>query len=175
MCTEIEAKLKVDSLKQIEEILAGLGAEFLQQQQQIDYYLDDENRTLTKADKCLRLRREIVRDGETRFLTYKGPKQKDNFKKRQEIEIEITDANSAEKLLSAIGFKKALVVEKKRWTWRIGQCKVALDELPQLGTFVEIEGPDAEQIASVQKDLQLSDLPHIPESYVALIEKKNAE
>jgi len=54
MCTEIEAKLKVDSHKEINSKLAELGAEFLEERLQMDYYFDDVNATLTRDDKCLR-------------------------------------------------------------------------------------------------------------------------
>jgi len=172
MDTEIEAKLKVESLEGIEHRLIELGAEFLQEQVQTDYYFDDDTSTLKNSDKALRLRRQLTGKTEKVLLTYKGPKTKDNFKKRQEIEIEIKDADSAEKLLFALGYEKALVFEKKRRIWQIGECVVALDELPLLGDFVEIEGPDDKKIGDVQRDLGLANLPHIGESYASLIEQK---
>jgi len=172
MCTEIEAKLKVESHKEVIEKLAELGAEFLAEQLQTDYYFDDANRTLTKGDRCLRLRRQSVDDEEKVFLTYKGAKEKDEFKKRQEIEIEIKGADSVEKLFSALAYEKVLVFEKRRRIWRLGGCKVALDELPLLGNFVEIEGPDDKRIADVQRNLGLADLPHIGKSYASLVAKK---
>jgi adenylate cyclase class 2 len=172
MCTEIEAKLKVDSLQEIEHKLVELGAEFRQEQLHTDNYFDDANATFKKSDRCLRLRRLLVGKGERFFLTYKGAKEKNEFKKRQEIEIEVEDGNSAEKLLLLLGYNKALVFEKKRRIWRFDQCEVALDELPLLGSFVEIEGPDGKKIADVQQDLGLSDLPHILESYASLMDEK---
>ena len=172
MCTEIEAKLKVDSLQEVTEKLSELGAEFLEEQSQKDYYFDDAETNLTKSDRCLRLRRQITGENEKIFLTYKGSKEKDEFKKRREIEIEVKEADSAEKLLSALGYKRVLVFEKKRRIWRLGECEVALDELPLLGSFVEIEGPDDKRIADVQRNLGLSDLPHIVESYALLMQQK---
>jgi adenylate cyclase class 2 len=172
MCFEIEAKLKVDSLPEIERKLGELGAEFLAEQLQTDYHLDDTNATLTTSDRCLRLRRQVVDGNESFFLTYKGAKEKSNFKKRQEIEIEIADADSTEQLFSALGYEKVLVVEKQRRVWQLGGCEVALDRLPLLGDFVEIEGPDEEKIATVQNSLGLTDLPHITESYASLVAKK---
>ena len=172
MCTEIEAKLKVDSLPEIEHKLNELGAEFLAEQLQTDYHFDDANTTLTKTDRCLRLRKQIVGKSESFFLTYKGAKEKSNFKKRQEIEFEIKDADSACKLLSALGYEQALIIEKKRRLWQLGNCEVALDRLPLLGDFVEIEGPDEEIIATAQEKLGLSDLLHIAESYASLVAKK---
>jgi len=172
MNTEIEAKLKVDSLPEIEHKLTELGAEFLAEQLQTDYHFDDVNATLTKTDRCLRLRKQMVDKNESFFLTYKGAKEKSNFKKRQEIELGIKDADLARKLFSALGYEQVLVVEKKRRVWQLGTCEVALDQLPLLGDFVEIEGPDEEKIATVQKSLGLADLPHITESYASLVSKK---
>ena len=106
------------------------------------------------------------------FLTYKGAKEKSNFKKRQEIEVEIREADATQKLLSALGYEKVMVVEKKRRLWKLGGCSVALDQLPLLGAFVEIEGPDDETIADVQQRLSLSDLTHIAKSYTQLIKEE---
>jgi len=172
VCIEIEAKLKVDSLQEIEEKLAELGAEFLEEQLQTDCYFDDANRTLTKTDRGLRLRRQLIGRNEKIFLTYKGAKEDSKFKRRREIETEVSDADSAEKLLLALGYEKALVFEKKRRVWRLAECVVSLDELPLLGSFVEIEGPDEEKIADVQGSLGLADLPHISESYAILMAQK---
>lgn len=172
MCAEIEAKLKVESHKEIIEKLVKLGADFLEEQVQTDCYFDDANTTLTETDRCLRLRQLLVGKREKFFLTYKGAKEKDEFKKRREIEVEIGDGDSSTKLLSALGYEKALVFEKKRRIWRLGECKVALDELPLLGCFVEIEGPNDKKITDVQRSLELTDLPHIRESYAFLMAKK---
>jgi len=172
MCIEIEAKLKVDSLPKVEQKLAELGAEFLAEQLQTDCYFDDTEATLTKTDRCLRLRREQVGNSQRFFLAYKGAREKDQFKKRQQIEIEIKNADLTEQLLLALGYKKVLVFEKKRRMWQLGDCVVALDELPLLGNFVEIEGPEDQKIGDVQKDLGLANLPHIAESYASLMAEK---
>ena len=173
MCVEIEAKIKVDSLPEIERKLTELGADFQAEQLQTDYFFDDTNATLTTTDQCLRLRQQLVAGSEKYFLTYKGAKEKNNFKKRQEIEIEIVDAESTRKLLSALGYEKVLVVEKKRRLWQLSSCAVALDQLPLLGDFVEIEGPNNEEIADVQNSLGLSELTHIEKSYAQLIKEEH--
>ncbi|MGD2095765.1 MAG: class IV adenylate cyclase [Phycisphaerales bacterium] len=169
MCTEIEAKLKVDSLAEIKRKLTELGAEPVAEQLQTDQFFDNVDTGLAKTDRCLRLRRQVVDNIERFFLTYKGAKEKSDFKKRQEIELEISNAESARKLLSALGYEQVLTIEKKRHLWRIGECKVTLDKLPLLGDFIEIEGPDDKSISDVQKNLGLSEVPHIPKSYASLI------
>ena len=175
MHTEIEAKFKVDSLQEVERRLAEVGAEFIEEQLQADTYFDDADGSLKSGDRALRVRRQRAGKKEKTFLTYKGPKQEDDFKKRQEIEIEISDGDSAEELLSALGYEKALVFEKKRRFWQLDDCVICLDELPLLGSFVEIEGPNGQGIVDVQKRLGLSDLPHIIESYACLMERKLRE
>ena len=172
MCVEIEAKLKVDSLLEVEQKLAELGADFQAEQLQMDFLFDDANATLTTADRCLRLRQQLAAGSERFFLTYKGAKEKSNFKKRQEIETEIIDAESTQKLLSALGYEKILVVEKKRRLWQLNRCTIALDQLPFLGDFVEIEGPNNEEIADVQRSLGLAELPHIEKSYAQLTKEE---
>ena len=175
MHIEIEAKLKVDSLGQVAAKLSELGAEFGQEQLQTDYHFDNADMTLQKTDRCLRLRRQLANGSERFFLTYKGAKEKSSFKKRQEIEIEISDNESIRKLFTALGYEKTLVIEKKRLTWRLGDCEVALDELPLIGSFVEIEGPDEKKIEDVQKKLGLSKLPHIKKSYAGLLKDRLSE
>jgi len=172
MCFEIEAKLKIDSLLEVEQKLTELGAEFLAEQSQTDYFFDDANAALTTTDRGLRLRRQSVAGSERFFLTYKGAKEKSNFKKRQEIEIEIKEGQATQKLLSALGYEKVLIVEKKRRLWQLEECTVALDQLPLLGDFAEIEGPDDEKINDVQQSLGLANLPHIKKSYAQLLNEK---
>jgi len=166
---------KVESLEQIKLKLTELDAEFLAEQLQKDYYLDDADGSLTRSDRCLRLRLAYTGKSEKIILTYKGPKQKDDFKKRQQIETEVKDADSTEKLLSALGYEKKLAVEKKRQIWQLGPCQVALDEVPMLESFVEIEGPNAETIAEAQSKLGLAELPHIQKSYASLVQEKTSE
>ncbi|MBN2272220.1 MAG: class IV adenylate cyclase [Sedimentisphaerales bacterium] len=175
MCMEIEAKLKIESPEQVERRLAELGAEFVAELRQTDYHFDDAKATLKKGDKALRIRRQVAADRTQLLMTYKGPKEESNFKKRQEIEFELADADAAEKLLAALGYHKALVVEKRRRLWRFGGCEVALDRLDLLGDYLEIEGSDDGKIDAVQENLGLSHLAHIPKSYAALLNARLRE
>jgi adenylate cyclase class 2 len=171
MHIEIEAKLKVKSLTNVARKLRSSKAEFLGERLQNDTYLDDSSGTMRKTDSALRIRRQFVKGREQVVITFKGPKKKGRFKRRREIEFEVEDGDLAERFLEMLGFKKEIIVKKKRREWRLGDCLVALDELPILGSFVEIEGPGEKKIASVQKKLGLEDLPHIRESYACLMEK----
>lgn len=171
---EIEAKLKVDSHESIRRKLKKLRAKMHSQQKQTDIYYDDENRTLTRTDRCLRLRCSKIGRVEKNYLTYKGPREKDDFKKRAQIETRLEQPRPIVDIFQNLGFEKKLVVEKKRQTWLLNKCEIALDELPLLGTFVEIEGPDAEKIDHVKKKLGLEQSKHITRSYACLVEQKTS-
>lgn len=172
MNIEIEAKLKVDSHKGIERNLRKSGARFLAGQQQTDYYFDDSKSSFTKKDSCLRLRKQAISSSEKYFLAYKGPKQKSNFKKRTEIEIETSNFDKTKAILQILGYRQAIIVEKRRKLWKINRCLVALDDVKKLGNFVEIEGPDDKRIKKVQKLLGLDEAIHIKKSYADLLSQK---
>ena len=175
MKTEIEAKLKVDSLERIAERLDALGAQYKCEYTQKDTYFDADKDALVKSDRGLRLRQEKTSDTEKIFLTYKGPKQKTQFKSRTEIEVQISDFTDMAELLTVLGFRKRISFEKKRRILLLDNCQICLDELPLLGSFIEIEGPDEQTIAGVLERMKLSGLDHINKTYSKLMADKLRE
>lgn len=170
MYLEIEAKLKVDSFDRVEERLTEQGASFVSEMVQTDYYFDTSDGTLTQTDQCLRLRVEATQGDERLVVTYKGPKQVDDFKKRKEVNLDVTDAAAFEVLLEGLGYQRALAFDKRRREWKLNDCLIALDTLPLIGTFVEIEGPNSQVISEVQTMLELTDAPHVMDSYATQID-----
>jgi predicted adenylyl cyclase CyaB len=174
MFVEIEAKLKVESFEPIEKRLVECGASLSSQTVQTDAYFDTDDRSMTRSDQALRLRRQSDGCRERIILTYKGTKETSDFKKREEVNLEVHDAAAVERLLGGLGYRKALAFNKKRQTWLLNDCEVALDTLPLIGAFVEIEGPDSTCIARVQDRLHLARVPHVKESYACLIQAELA-
>ena len=175
MKTEIEAKLKVESLEQIAESLKKLGAQYKCEFIQRDTYFDVDENALIKSDRGLRLRQQKTGEAEKVFLTYKGPKQKTRFKSRTEIEVEVGDFTTMAELLTALGFIIRIQFEKKRRFWLLDDCQICLDELPLLGLFIEIEGPGEQTIARLLEKLKLSGLDHISKTYSKLMANKLLE
>ncbi|MBN2455121.1 MAG: class IV adenylate cyclase [Sedimentisphaerales bacterium] len=172
MSVEIETKLKVKSFAKVRQRLNELGAKFMEEQIQNDYYFDNSSCKLLNSDKCLRLRQIHIGKSKRYLLTFKGPKQKNQIKKRYEVEVEIKQAGPMRKLLSMLGYEKVLSFKKKRQIWQLKGCEVALDRLPLLGNFIEIEGPNEKKITDVQRNLGLTNLQHLPQSYASLMEEK---
>ena len=101
----------------------------------------------------LRMRRV----GKNATLTYKKRiPGASSIKQRLEEETEIADPEAMAAILEALGFAPAMVYEKRRQTWRLGQTEIVIDVLP-FGLFMEIEGR-VNQIKAVERKLGLKDL-----------------
>ena len=77
-----------------------------------------------------------------------------------------------EKIFESLGYHKRLTFEKKRTVWSLGGCEVCLDTLPQLGCFIEVEGPDEDVISAILQKLGLHNEPHIPNGYASMMSRK---
>lgn len=171
MAVEIEAKMAVPDLEPFRAKLKELNAEFAGINLETNTFFDTEDRSLLAADEGLRLRRNIdtTTQADEHIITYKGPRQHGKLKSRDEVELTVADSHNASELLEKLGFVRTLSFEKRRESWKLGGCKVELDELPYLGSFVEIEGPAEDPVLAVREQLGLSDRPIVKSSYISLL------
>lgn len=171
MPTEVEAKLAVDDHDSIRDRLRSLDAKLLGRVLETNTLYDDEEKTLLASDSGLRIRQNNVLDGEAKpdTLTYKGPRKPSAMKSRDEVEVVIQDAEVADELLGVLGYAPVLSFQKRRETWTLRDCRVELDEVPHLGRFIEVEGPNTEAIESALEALELADREILTDSYIALL------
>jgi len=171
MPVEIEAKIKVPDLEPTRRKLRELNAASDRLRLEINTFFDTEDGSLKAADKGLRVRiNRFPQSGkEEAIITFKGPRQAGPFKSREETELNIDDAKTAAKLFTALGFPPVLSFEKRRESWKLDGCHVELDELPYLGTFVEIEGPSDEVVKKTQEKIGLKGLKPVKESYIGML------
>lgn len=171
MPTEVEIKLKVDTHDAVRARLKQLGAEPAGRVLEINHIFDNAERTLLATDRGLRVRECRDDAGALRraILTFKGPRQPGAIKRREEIELTIDDPETAAELLRQLGYVEAVRFEKRRETWRLGPCLVELDEVPYLGLYLEIEGPDEATIEHARQQLGLAGVPQVRGSYIGLL------
>lgn len=171
MPVEIEAKMSVESFDPVRARLRAIGARQAGENLEINTFFDTEDRSLLAADEGLRLRVERGRGGGTEryIITWKGPRQMGVVKNREEHELEVDGAEPAVRLLEKLGYLRTLSFEKRRETWEFDGCRIELDELPHLGRFVEVEGPDERTVLAVREHLGLSHRPIMKGSYIALL------
>lgn len=107
---------------------------------------------LDLSKQALRLRRV----GGRTVLTFKERYASESaIKQHREDETGVEDAEALAAILDALGYKRTLVYEKRRSTWRWKTAEIVVDELP-FGLFVEIEGEES-IINEVEQSLSLNE------------------
>lgn len=138
---------------------------------QVDTYFMDTHKLLHKNDCGLRIRQQVISGIHTALITYKGARTEGKYKTRPEFETGIDNVKMMENIFEELGYHSRLVVEKKRSIWKLDACDVCLDELPELGCFIEVEGPDEEAVQHVLEKLNLDNESHISDGYASLLER----
>ncbi len=94
-------------------------------------------------------------------------------KVREEIEVEVAEANNLTRIFEGLGMSGWFRYEKYRTTFQLPSSKawargllIELDETP-IGTYVELEGP-AEAIDRAAEELGFSKRDYVLKSYLAL-------
>jgi adenylate cyclase class 2 len=166
---EVEAKAYAENLKAIEKMLIEQDARFLGKVRQKDTYFNHPQKDFEKTDEALRIR-EV--EGNT-FFTYKGPKIDSITKTREEIEIEVEDPGKAREFLLKLGFKEVREVIKTRSRYQFDDFVVCLDEVADLGKFVEIESSCDEHDHDRVNELRESILETLRSWNLTKIERKS--
>jgi adenylate cyclase class 2 len=171
MAVEIEAKMAVPTHGPVREALRRRGARRVKRTNETNVFFDREDGSLRAGGEGLRLRtNQDAESGKaTHVITHKGPLQPGQLKSREETEVVVDDPAATTRLFERLGLGVTLSFEKRRESWELGGCKVELDELPCLGTFVEIEGPGEADVMRVRESLGLADRPIVKNSYSGLL------
>ncbi len=171
MSVELECKVRVDDHDSVRQALKAAGATYVGRVLETNRLFDRNDGSLSSSGRGLRVRSTVPLDGEApgTTLTYKGPRQSSTFKQREEIEVHVDDATSMADILRALGFVERFRFQKRRESWRMESCLVELDELPVLGRFIEVEGPDEATIRTVLHQLGVERAQPIQESYVSML------
>ncbi len=167
MSIENEAKIQVAELPLLRERLEALGAEHLGGEFERNWVFDLPGGVLHRAGILLRVRNT---GGAGCLITVKGPEEAGEFKRREEVECGADSTEAVLRQFELLGYEKVWLYEKRRDNWRWRGCALALDECPELGNFLEIEG-EAGAIKLVAADLRVDVGGHLRDSYFGLWRK----
>jgi adenylate cyclase, class 2 len=104
------------------------------------------------------------------LLTSKGPAlKKSGYKSREEVEVRVSDAESARQLLEHLGFRAKAQYDKHREHWYFNDTTIALDRLA-FGDFLEVEGEE-HAITATLIALGLGARAHERSGYTRLMKK----
>jgi predicted adenylyl cyclase CyaB len=104
-----------------------------------DEYFDNDDGSLDGGDVVVRVRYR----GEEPEIAFKGPRSWTGSEySRTEIEFPCRSREEFEVAVAKKGLKCTWYFEKRRelYLWKDGRTKLFLDEIPDFGFFVEIEG-----------------------------------
>jgi adenylate cyclase class 2 len=153
MALEIEKKYRLTKTQRdsVRRRLFDLGA-ILQGEEFEENTLYSGN-GLEVGKSVLRLRR--VANGSS--LTYKKRLRKaGSIKHQREEETKVEDPKAVNAILVALGFRPALIYEKRRETWVLQNTEIVIDELP-FGRYMEIEGKER-NIRAIESKLAIANL-----------------
>ena len=139
MTFEIEIKLRLPAdVSKMRRSLRAAGFHITKRRvHEVNVLFDHPKDSLGKQGKLIRVRRV----GKETILTYKGPSKSTRYKKRHELEVNLSDPAVFEEILQQIGYRPVFRYEKFRteYVQRSVAGKVLLDETP-IGNFLELEG-----------------------------------
>lgn len=178
---EVEVKVKIDN-QNIEAKLIELGFKRGVKAIESDTYFNGNCKDLKAEDKALRIRETRAGDISEITLNYKGPKVDDKTMTREEIEFNVP-LEDGFKLLAGLGYKPAGEVIKERQTFILDECTCCLDNVKDLGEFLEIEiiAKEEDYDKSVKKINELLELlglsmeDTIRESYLCMLHLQHGE
>ncbi len=167
---EIEIKIKIDNISETKKKILNLGFKIFKEKTfEYNITFDKEDKQLSKNNFLLRLRKTDCAN----TLTFKGPVLKSNepqnYKKREEIETEVSDFDKTRKILYLLGFQPLFIYEKYREVFSKENVKIMVDQTP-IGSYIEIEGKESE-IDNTANLLGYNKNHYITQSYYSLFLK----
>jgi adenylate cyclase class 2 len=171
MAEEIEVKVPLDDPTDLRSRLRVGGARRTGYVLETNRILDAADRGLLAEDRGLRLRTSRCLEGGEQLratIAFKGPRAAGVLKARDELETAVADPAVIAAILERLGYREVVVYEKRRETWQIERCEVSIDELPRLGWFVEIEGPNPGSITQACRRTGIDPQAALRETYVEM-------
>lgn len=153
---EIEVKLKVNNLPAVKNLFEAKGCVFSSPVTQHDVVYSrggtSEWEAAKEGDIILRLRNQ---DGKTEFnLKQQKSSELDNL----EYETSITNGEAMKDILRVLGWHPEVEVKKVRQKGKWGAYEICLDDVEQLGTYVELEKMTADDADPVTVQNELLDV-----------------
>lgn len=160
---EIEIKAKVGDLGEIRKKLLDLGVVFTNSEQQDDSFFKPNGREMedqAPGSSIVRIRR----GKNSSFLNMKEMTPESGVWK--EHETEITNPDETRRIIEKMGYSHIFDINKTREKGSIGCINVCLDNIKQLGKYIELEilGDNVDE--AKQKILELLNKIAINESQI---------
>jgi len=131
---EIEIKAKCKNKKIFQTKLQALGAKPLKRSHQIDEYYNHPKKDLVKEPEYIRLR-YVPKTNEGVFAYHKNISNGVS----EEKEVNIRELGTFKEILKLLGLNLLGAIDKKREEYSFGEYSIVIDEVKDIGTFIEVE------------------------------------
>jgi adenylate cyclase class 2 len=166
---EQEVKFFLEDTAELRRQLTSLGARAYQpRMHEANIRFDTADGTLTRSRKVLRLRK-----AGSVILTYKEPEPAASVespapaRRSLETEIVVDNLDKTAHLLQSLGFRPIVRYEKYREVLQWKSVLMMFDQLP-FGDFLELEGPDLEELRQTAGQLGLDWSQALQTSYMGI-------
>ncbi|MBI2436879.1 MAG: class IV adenylate cyclase [Candidatus Magasanikbacteria bacterium] len=134
---EIEIKILDIDTDAIEQKLAELGAIRQWRKLIVEKAYDFPDKKIRDNNELCRIRSV----GDTVEFVYKYAEDRhDGFRSAEELQVEVTDFETLEQILTRLGLSSFRHREKYRTSWKYGDTHIEIDEYPSIPAYLEIEG-----------------------------------
>ena len=166
---EIEVKFLISDLPALLQKIDALGAVCVRQRLlEVNLRFDTPRMELRDRAQVLRLRQD-----DQAILTFKSSGEiVDGVITRTELEVTVSNFETACAILEALGYQVFLTYEKYRQNFNLNDLVASVDEMPY-GNFIELEGNSPEHVRETAALLGLKWEERINTSYTALLSVYN--
>ena len=177
---EVEIKIQIADRALLEQKLQENGFVQGKRVKESDTYFNSEAYDLRKKDMALRIRscEELDTKELKSFIAYKGSKLDQVSMTRKELETGIENAEIGKELIMSLGFYALQPVVKIRQYYPLNEITACVDQVENLGDFLELEilaenESDKEQaldqLYDILSELGLKKEDTIQTSYLAML------
>lgn len=156
-----EIEILVEILEKKEKVLATLKKfEFIGKKEVIDTYFFDplRNESQPKEDEYPRQWLRVRKKANKNYITFKEDFfKKDIWTHSEELETEIGDLRIVEEIIKKLGLKELVKIKNKKHTFETKDYEIVLEEVENLGLFLEVEKlnvKDEEDVDKIKKEIQ---------------------
>lgn len=141
MNVEVEIKVRGDNPEEIKKKVSKIGKLVKAIRQIDDYYVPVHRDFFANKPEPIEHLRIRTNPDKTVFEYTRtiNMRASGDYDYAEEYETEIRNVEEFKKTLEFLDFKKVVTIEKQREYWMCGDIEVALDDVKDLGFFVEAE------------------------------------
>ena len=160
---EIEIKATFDNKKDLIKSLKSIGAKQEKTKHQIDEYYNHPSRDTRETKEYIRLR---YKPNEDNGIFAHHLNISDGVNK--EFEVPIADVKTFKQILEGLNFPLLGTIDKKRETFKFEDFSITIDEVKDIGNFIEIEldGNESEIDSKKARCIEMLEKINIPKKNI---------